>query len=114
MSYNANSIKVKSFVQACQDSVGMYLGVDGKDGIFNGWMEILNNSCDELIMGRGNTIIVSLNGDEISVEDFGAGIPRGANENCEEVLVELFTKAHSSGKFDSANYKKVRGLHGKL
>lgn len=114
MSYDANSIKIRSFREAARATPGMYLGDDRQNGIFNCFLEILNNSCDEAIMGRGNKIkvILSNDNDSITVYDFGAGVPHGPNKDTEEVLIELFTKSHTSGKFDSNNYSKVRGLHG--
>lgn len=110
--YNASSIEIKSFRDACRTTPGMYLGGDKQDGIFNSFLEILNNACDEAIMGRGNKITVILEDNCIQIEDHGAGIPRGSNLNSREVLIDLFTKSHSSGKFNTENYKKVRGLHG--
>ena len=112
MAYNADSIKVRDFRTACRATPGMYLGADGQDAVFNCFLEILNNSCDEAIMGRGNTIIVEVSGDGIKITDMGAGVPRGKNKDCDEVLIELYTSAHSSGKFDSSNYERVRGVHG--
>lgn len=112
MSYNANSIEIKSFREACRSVPGMYLGGDEQDGIFNAFLEILNNACDEAIMGRGNKITIWMEDNCIQVEDHGAGIPRGSNATSKEVLIDLFTKSHSSGKFNTDNYKKVRGLHG--
>ena len=112
MSYNANSIKIKDFLNACRDTPSMYLGDDRENGIFNAFLELLNNACDEAIMKRGNVITVDMEDDILEIEDHGRGIPHGPNEDYEEVLIELFTKSHSSGKFDTSNYKKVRGLHG--
>ena len=90
----------------------MYIGADGQDAVFNCFLEILNNSCDEAIMGRGNRIEVIVNDNDITITDYGAGVPHGSNKDCEEVLIELYTTAHSSGKFDSTNYSRVRGMHG--
>ena len=112
MSYNADSIKIKDFATACRDTPAMYLGDDRQNGVFNAFLEILNNACDEAIMKRGNLIIVDMEDDCLQIEDHGRGVPHGPNADCEEVLIELFTKSHSSGKFDNTNYKKVRGLHG--
>jgi topoisomerase IV subunit B len=66
------------------------------------------------MMGRGNviTVIVSDDMNTISVTDNGAGVPHGKNKDSDEVLIELFTGAHTSGKFNSDNYKKVRGCNG--
>lgn len=114
MSYNANSIKIRSFREAARATPGMYIGTDGQDAAFNCFLEVLNNSCDEAMMKRGDKIEIELSedGDSISCTDHGAGVPYGANKDCDEVLIELFTTAHSSGKFDTTNYKKVRGCHG--
>jgi DNA gyrase/topoisomerase IV subunit B len=112
MNYDANSIQIRDFRTACRATPSMYLGDDRENGIFNCFLEILNNACDEAIMKRGDKIEVFLEDNSIKVIDHGAGIPRGPNKDCQEVLIELFTKAHSSGKFNTNNYKKVRGLHG--
>ena len=112
MSYNADSIKIKDFATACRDTPSMYLGDDRQNGIFNAFLEILNNACDEAIMKRGNVITVDMEDDCLQIEDKGRGVPHGENADYKEVLIELFTKSHSSGKFDTNNYKKVRGLHG--
>lgn len=114
MSYNAESIQIKDFRSACRSTPGMYIGTDGQDAAFNCFLEVLNNACDEAMMGRGNkiTIILSDDCDTIECIDRGAGVPHGPNKDTNEVLVELFTSAHSSGKFDTSNYKKVRGCHG--
>lgn len=114
MSYTADSIQVKNFREACRSMPGMYIGTDGQDAAFNCFLEVLNNACDEAIMKRGDTIEIILTDDcnTLICKDNGAGVPHGKNKDCEEVLIELFTSAHSSGKFDTTNYKKVRGMHG--
>lgn len=114
MSYNADSIQIKDFRSACRSTPGMYIGTDGQDAAFNCFLEGLNNACDEAMMGRGDRITIILSDDCDTVEciDRGAGVPHGANKDTNEVLIELFTSAHSSGKFDTTNYKKVRGCHG--
>ena len=112
MAYNADSIQVKDFRSACRTTPGMYLGADGTEATFNCFLEILNNACDEAIMGRGNEIIVEAQDNSLSIIDKGAGVPHGKNKDCDEVLIEIYTAAHSSGKFDSSNYSRVRGIHG--
>ena len=114
MSYTADSIQVKNFREACRSMPGIYIGTDGQDAAFNCFLEVLNNACDEAIMKRGDTIEIILTDDcnTLICKDNGAGVPHGPNKDCEEVLIELFTSAHSSGKFDESNYKKVRGMHG--
>lgn len=112
MAYNADSIQVRDFRTAARATPGMYIGADGQDAMFNCFLEILNNACDEAIMGRGNKIIVEVENDAIRVTDYGAGVPHGKNKDSNEVLIEIYTSAHSSGKFNSDNYKRVRGMHG--
>ena len=112
MAYNADSIQVRDFRTAARTTPGMYIGADGQDAMFNCFLEILNNACDEAIMGRGKEIIVEVADNEMRITDFGAGVPHGKNKDTEEVLIEIYTSAHSSGKFDSTNYKRVRGMHG--
>lgn len=114
MSYTADSIQIKDFRSACRSTPGMYIGTDGQDAAFNCFLEVLNNACDEAMMGRGNVITIQLSNDcdSITCIDKGAGVPHGPNKDSPEVLIELFTTAHSSGKFDTTNYKKVRGCHG--
>lgn len=114
MSYTADSIQIKDFRSACRSTPGMYIGTDGQDAAFNCFLEVLNNACDEAMMGRGNQIIIQLSDDlnTLTCIDNGAGVPHGPNKDTNEVLIELFTSAHSSGKFDTSNYKKVRGCHG--
>ena len=112
MAYNADSIQIRDFRTAARSTPGMYIGADGQDATFNCFLEILNNSCDEAIMGRGNRIEVKIEDDAITISDAGAGVPRGKNKDCDEVLIELYTTAHSSGKFEGTNYSRVRGMHG--
>ena len=112
MSYDANSIQIRDFRTAARSTPGMYIGADGQDAAFNCFLEILNNSCDEAIMGRGNIITVEATENEITISDAGRGVPRGMNKDCEEVLIEIYCSAHSSGKFDNENYSRVRGCHG--
>ena len=112
MSYDADSIQVRDFRTAARQTPGMYIGADGQDAVFNCFLEILNNSCDEAIMGRGKEIIVEVTDNDIQITDFGAGVPHGPNKDCDEVLIELYTSAHSSGKFSNDNYSRVRGMHG--
>ena len=112
MAYNADSIQIRDFRTAARTTPGMYIGADGQDAVFNCFLEILNNSCDEAIMGRGKEIIVEVTDNDIQITDFGAGVPHGPNKDCDEVLIELYTSAHSSGKFSNDNYSRVRGMHG--
>ena len=113
MAYDANSIQIRDFRTAARSSPGLYLGADGQDAMFNCFLEILNNACDEAIMGRGKEIIVEATDNTIKIIDAGAGCPRGANATSKEVLIDIYCKEHSSGKFGAnESYNRVRGVFG--
>lgn len=113
MSYDANTIQIRDFRTACRATPGMYIGADSTDAAYNCFLEILNNACDEAIMGRGNIITIEVSENELTCSDKGAGVPVGKNKDCEEVLIGIYTSAHSSGKFSqSSTYSRVRGCHG--
>lgn len=113
MGYDANTIQIRDFRTACRATPGMYIGADSTDAAYNCFLEILNNACDEAIMGRGNVITIEVSENELTCSDKGAGVPVGKNKDCEEVLIGIYTSAHSSGKFSqSSAYSRVRGCHG--
>ena len=92
----------------------MYLGSDDIEGTYQALKEIINNSTDEALAGYGKKIEITLypttNG--IRVRDYGRGVPFGIRENGENVLVSIFTKSHTGGKFDHDAYKNASGLNG--
>lgn len=110
--YNADSIKKLSFRDGVRKRVGMYLGSPDMEGVYNGLFEIVSNSIDEAIVGHGKKIIIKVDEQFASVEDFGRGIPRGPKGDDPEVLITLLTESHSGAKFDDDNYTSVRGLNG--
>lgn len=92
----------------------MYLGTNDIDGAYQALKEIINNSTDEALMGYGKKIDITLNADEnsVSVSDAGRGVPFGKNKDGENVLVSVYTKSHTGGKFDKNSYKNSSGLNG--
>lgn len=112
--YNINSIKSLSFREGVRERVQMYLGSDDLEGVYQAFKEILNNSTDEALAGYGNSIDINLNEEknEITVTDYGRGVPFGIRDNGENVLESIYTKAHTGGKFDDNAYKNASGLNG--
>ncbi|MBQ2364354.1 MAG: type IIA DNA topoisomerase subunit B, partial [Alistipes sp.] len=58
---------------------GMYIGKLGDgtqsdDGIYVLIKEVVDNSIDEFIMGAGKRIEITVEGDKVSVRDYGRGI----------------------------------------
>ena len=48
----------------------------------------------------------------VSVIDYGRGVPFGIREDGENVLVSVYTKSHTGGKFNDSVSKNVSGLNG--
>ena len=92
----------------------MYLGSDDTEGIYQGFKEIINNSTDEALVGYGDTIEITVaeSKNQVSVRDYGRGVPFGFRDDGENVLVSIYTKAHTGGKFDKGAYKNSSGLNG--
>ena len=56
-------------------------------------------------MGAGKTIEISIQGNKVSVRDYGRGIPLGK-------VVDVVSKMNTGGKYDSKAFKKSVGLNG--
>lgn len=113
MEYNVNSIKSLSFRDGVRTRIQMYLGSDDNEGTYQALKEIINNATDEAIAGYGNKIEIELFADNfISVRDYGRGVPFGTRENGENVLVSIYSKSHTGGKFEEGAYKNASGLNG--
>ena len=59
---------------------GMYIGKLGDgtqsdDGVYVLLKEVVDNSIDEFVMGAGKRIEIKIEGDKVSVRDYGRGIP---------------------------------------
>ena len=114
MDYGINDIKSLSFKDAVRARVQMYLGSDDLDGTYQAFKEIINNSTDEAIAGYGNKIEIYVNETEnyIAVRDYGRGVPFGIREDGENVLISIYSKSHTGGKFEEGPYKNASGLNG--
>ena len=86
----------------------MYIGKlgDGSpdDGIYILLKEILDNCIDEFVMGAA-TIEIIINENNVSVRDYGRGIPLGK-------VIDVVSKMNTGGKYDSRAFKKSVGLNG--
>lgn len=114
MSYDINSIESLSFADAVKQRIQMYLGSATTEGLWQGLKEIINNSTDEAMAGYGDKIIIGVKekDQEFSVRDFGRSVPFGFRENGENVLVSIFSKAHTGGKFNHKSYAQSVGTNG--
>lgn len=114
MSYNIEDIKSLDFREGVRSRIQMYLGSDDLEGTYQAFKEIINNSTDEAIAGYGNEIHINVDEthNTICVQDFGRGVPFGTREDGENVLVSIYSKSHTGGKFEAGAYKNSSGLNG--
>ena len=112
--YDINSIQSLDFREGVRTRIQMYLGSDDIEGTYQALKEIINNSTDEALAGYGKKIVICVDEKEnaVSVRDYGRGVPFGKREDGENVLVSIYTKSHTGGKFDHNSYKNASGLNG--
>lgn len=111
--YTINDIESLSFKDGVRKRIAMYLGSADMQGVYNAIQEIISNSVDEYYMGYGNRIEVGLGPNNmVVITDKGRGVPFGIREDGSNVLVDIFSKAHTGGKFNDKVYNSVAGLNG--
>ena len=108
--YSDDQIKTIEGVQHIRLRPGMYIGRlgDGSkegDGIYVLLKEIVDNSIDEFAMGFGKQIQVNIDENNVSVRDFGRGIPLDS-------VIKATSILNTGGKFDDKAFKKSVGLNG--
>ena len=109
-SYNEDNIRSLDWKEHIRLRPGMYIGKlgDGSssdDGIYILVKEVLDNAVDEFVMGAGKTIEVTIKDGEVTVRDYGRGIPLGK-------VVDVVSKINTGAKYDSKAFKKSVGLNG--
>jgi len=108
--YNEDSIKSLDWREHIRLRPGMYIGKlgDGSspdDGVYVLIKEVIDNCIDEHTMGYGKNVDVTINGNTITVRDFGRGIPLGK-------VVDVVSKINTGAKYDSKAFQKSVGLNG--
>lgn len=108
--YTEESIRSLDWKEHIRTRPGMYIGKLGDgtskdDGIYVLLKEVVDNSIDEYVMGYGKTITIQISEKNVTVRDFGRGIPLGK-------LVECVSKINTGGKYDSKAFQKSVGLNG--
>ena len=109
-SYDDNSIQTLEWNEHIRRRAGMYIGRLGNgdrqgDGIYVLLKEIIDNSIDEFSMGFGKRVDITIDGQTVTVRDYGRGIPLNK-------VVDATSKLNTGGKFDDVNFKKSVGMNG--
>lgn len=111
--YGINDIESLSFKDGVRKRIAMYLGSADMQGVYNAIQEIISNSIDEYYMGYGNKIKIKLEPNNlITITDEGRGTPFGIKKDGSNVLVDIFSRPHTGGKFSDKVYNSVAGLNG--
>jgi topoisomerase-4 subunit B len=108
--YTEESIKSLDWKEHSRLRPGMYIGKlgDGSspdDGIYVLVKEVMDNCIDEFAMGYGKTIELNVEGNQVTVRDYGRGIPLGK-------VIDAVSKVNTGAKFDSKVFQKSVGLNG--
>jgi topoisomerase-4 subunit B len=108
--YTEDSIKSLDWKEHIRLRPGMYIGKlgDGSspdDGIYVLVKEVMDNCIDEYTMGYGKTIELAVEGKQVTVRDYGRGIPLGK-------VVDVVSKINTGAKYDSKAFQKSVGLNG--
>lgn len=108
--YDESKVKTLSSLEHIRLRTGMYIGRlgDGSnpdDGMYVLLKEVIDNSIDEFIMGHGKKVDITLDGDLVTVRDYGRGIPLGK-------LVECVSVINTGAKYNDDVFQFSVGLNG--
>ena len=108
--YTEDNIRSLDWKEHIRLRPGMYIGKlgDGSsadDGIYILVKEVVDNCIDEFVMGTGKTIEITIREEQVTIRDYGRGIPLGK-------VVDVVSKMNTGGKYDTKAFKKSVGLNG--
>ena len=108
--YDESKIKTLSSLEHIRLRTGMYIGRIGSgahpdDGCYVLLKEVVDNTIDEFIMGNGKEVHIGLDGNRVTVRDFGRGIPLGK-------VVDCVSKINTGAKYNDDVFQFSVGLNG--
>ena len=108
--YNDDSIRTLAWQEHIRLRPGMYIGKlgDGSspdDGIYVLIKEVVDNCIDEYTMGHGKVIELTTTQTQVTVRDYGRGVPLGKVE-------DVVSRMNTGAKYDSKVFQKSVGLNG--
>ncbi len=108
--YDESKIKTLSSLEHIRLRTGMYIGRIGDgnhydDGCYILLKEVIDNAIDEYIMGYGKEVHIEIREDEVTVRDFGRGIPLGK-------IVDCVSTINTGAKYNDDVFQFSVGLNG--
>jgi len=108
--YDESAVQTLDALEHIRQRTGMYIGRIGDgsspvDGIYIMLKEVIDNSVDEFIMGNGRKVEIHRDGRQISVRDYGRGIPLGK-------VVDCVSEINTGAKYNDDVFQFSVGLNG--
>lgn len=108
--YDESKIKTLSSIDHIRLRTGMYIGRIGDgshydDGCYILLKEVIDNAIDEFIMGHGREVKITIEGNHVTVRDFGRGIPLGK-------VIECVSQINTGAKYNDEVFQFSVGLNG--
>jgi len=108
--YTEDDVRSLDWREHIRTRPGMYIGKLGdgshtEDGIYVLLKEVVDNCVDEFLMGAGKKIDISIEGDAVTVRDFGRGIPLGK-------VIDCVSRINTGAKYDEGAFYRSVGLPG--
>ena len=108
--YDESKIKTLSSLEHIRLRTGMYIGRIGDgshydDGGYVLLKEVVDNTIDEYIMGHGKEVQITIEDTNVTVRDFGRGIPLGK-------VIDCVSQINTGAKYNDDVFQFSVGLNG--
>src|SRR5262245_40437406 len=108
--YDKSNIKPLPSNEHIHQRTGMHIGRIGNgshhdDGCYILLKEVIDNAIDEYIMGHGKQVEIGIEGNRVSVRDYGRGIPLGK-------VIDCVSQINTGAKYNDDVFQFSVGLNG--